>query len=158
MFEGEPRRRRRVQRRVGHQDRRAGAAPAVDDETTSRAGTILTEAAMVFVEGSGSSRCSAVRATGRGSITRRVREINRPRQDAGPRTEPDVFVATPRSTVIAAAAPTVAVTRIAVVIIASLPERRLPSPPEPHRPTQAVQHVQRLAVNLQARRTFPASR
>jgi len=45
------------------------------------------------------------RAPDRRTIAGRVREISRPRDDAGTETEPDAFVATARPTAIAEAAP-----------------------------------------------------
>ena len=97
---------------------------------------------MAFGEGSGSSRCSADRASGRRSDDGRVREVSRPRGNAGAGAEPDVFVAFAGTTAIAAAVPAVTVTVIAARSIASPPESWFPSPPELHHPTLAVLHVQ----------------
>ena len=100
---------------------------------------------MAFVEGSGSRRCFRPSA-GRRVSAERVREINRPRRDAGAKAELNVFVATACPTATAVTKPVAAVTEIIAGNIAMLAESWFLSPPELHRPRQAVPRVQRLAV------------
>ena len=73
---------------------------------------------MAFVEGSGSRRCFRPSA-GRRVSAERVREINHPREDAGAKAEPDVFVATACPTVIAVSKPAATVAEIVDDNIAS---------------------------------------
>jgi hypothetical protein len=75
-----------------------------------------------------------------------VREISRPREDAGTRAEPDVFVATACAVVTAVTKPAGGVTEIIASEIASPPKSWFSSPSELHRPTQAVAGVQRYGV------------
>jgi hypothetical protein len=100
---------------------------------------------MAFVEGSGSLRCFRPRA-GRRVSAERVREISRPRRDAGAKAEPLVFVATACPTATAVTKPVETITEILASDIAMPAESWFPSPPELHRPRQAVPRVQRLAV------------
>ena len=80
-------------------------------------------------------------ASGASPHADRVREISHPSGDAGAKTEPGAFVATARATAIGGAALAAAVSVVAVGRIASPAVSWFPSPPELHRPTQAVQHV-----------------
>ena len=100
---------------------------------------------MAFVEGSGSRRCFRPSA-GRRGFAERVREINHPRVDAGAKAEPNVFVATACPTATAVPKPVETITEILASDIAMLAESWFLSPPELHRPRQAVPGVQRLAV------------
>jgi hypothetical protein len=92
------------------------------------------------------------RAADRRTFADRVREISHPSGDAGAEAEK----ITAEATACAAPAVTPEPDAVAAMIvdsnIASAAESWFPSPPEPHRPTQAVPLVQRLAVQLQARR------
>jgi len=100
---------------------------------------------MASVEGSGSLRCFRPSA-GRRVFAERVREISRPRRDVGTEAEPLVFVATACPTATAVTKPVETITEILASDIAMLAESWFPSPPELHRPPQAVPLVQRLAV------------
>ena len=103
---------------------------------------------MAFVVRPGSRRCLRP-STGRSHLAERVREISRPREDVGAGAEPDVFVATACAVVTVVTKPAGEVTEIIASEIASPTESWFSSPPELHRPTQAVPLVQRLAVQLQ---------
>ena len=105
---------------------------------------------MAFVEGSGSRRCFRPSA-GRRVSAERVREISRPRRDAGAKAESDVFVATACPAATAVAKPVETIIEILASDIAMLAESWFPSPPELHRPPQAVPRVQRFAVKLRSR-------
>jgi hypothetical protein len=100
---------------------------------------------MAFVEGSGSRRCFRPSA-GRRVFAERVREINHPREDAGAKAEPNVFVAPACPTATGVIKPAATITEILASDIAMLAESWFPSAPELHRPRQAVPRVQRLAV------------
>ena len=101
---------------------------------------------MACVEGSGSRRCFRPSA-GRRVFAERVREINHPRVDAGAKAEPNVFVATACPTVTAVTKPVETITEILASDIAMLAESWFLSPPELHRPRQAVPGVQ-LPISL----------
>jgi hypothetical protein len=105
---------------------------------------------MASVEGSGSLRCFRPSA-GRRVFAERVREINHPRGDAGAEAESDVFVATACPAATAVAKPVETIIEILASDIAMLAESWFPSPPELHRPPQAVPRVQRFAVKLRSR-------
>jgi len=85
---------------------------------------------MAFGKGSRSSRCSADRASSRRIDDGPVREVSRPRGEAGAQAEPYLFVAPAGTAAIAEATPAVAVTAIADRIIISRPRSWIPSPPE----------------------------
>ena len=104
---------------------------------------------MASVEGSGSLRCFRPSA-GRRVFAERVREINHPREDAGAKAEPNVFVATACPAATAVAKPVETIIEILASDIAMPAESWFPSPPELHRPRQAVPLVQRFGVNARA--------
>ena len=137
-----------LQRRVGHRDRRAEPTPALGPARGQGLRSIFAEVAMVFGERPGSLRWIRPSAE-HGVVEERVREISRPRDDLGTEAELDVFVATTRPAMTFAAAPTGTDTTIVVVNVASPTVSCVPSPPDPLRPTKAVLHVQRLAVQRQ---------
>ena len=143
-----------LQRRVGHRDRRAEPTPALGPATGQGVRGIFAEVAMVFGERPGSLRWIRPSAE-HGVVEERVREISRPRDDLGTEAELDVFVATTRPAMTCAAAPTGTDTTIVVVNVASPAVSCFPSPPDPLRPTKAVLHVQRLAVNPRSRHRCP---